>query len=228
MRNVTVVALFGAILLLAPAAGLAASIGPGDFAPGSTLLTFDEFANGTFLSNDFAAQGVVLGSGPTPDGLNGGGTPAPFVATENGPVANASAPNKIVGTINHPLQGLIKCQSCAVVVTFLGPLPTQAGFWVSDPDFGQYAEFFGPSGLIATLSVTGTDSDTPFFMGFEDLAGISEVVLHSTAQFGVGLDNLQFGSPVPEPSSAALLFFGVASLALRGRFSTRLHGRRRG
>jgi hypothetical protein len=126
------------------------------------------------------------------------------------------------------LQGLIKRQSCAVIVTFLGPLPAQAGFWVADPDFGQYAEFFGPSGLIATLSVTSTDSGTPFFMGFEDLAGISEVVLHSTAQFGVGLDNLQFGSPVPEPSSAALLSFGVASLALRGRFSTRLHARRRG
>src|SRR5262245_4227863 len=108
MTNVALATLVGAILLLAPAAGLGVPIGPGDFAPGSTLLTFDQFANGTFLSNDFAAQGVVLGSGPTPDGLNGGGTPAPFVATEDGPVATASSPNKIVGTINHPLQGLIK------------------------------------------------------------------------------------------------------------------------
>jgi hypothetical protein len=222
MANVVLATLVGAVLLLAPVAGFAVPIGPGDFAPGSTLLMFDQFANGTFLSNDFAAQGVVLGSGPTPDGLNGGGTPAPFVATENEfPLATASAPNKIVGTINHPLQGLIKCQSCAVVVTFLGPLPTQAGFWVADPDFGQFAEFFGPSGLIATLSVTSTNSGAPFFMGFEDLSGISEIVLHSTAQFGVGLDNLQFGAPVPEPSTAALVLFGVASLALRGRLSTR-------
>jgi len=205
-----------ASLLLAATGAFAVPIGPADFAPGFTLLTFDEFANGTFLSNEFAAEGVILGSDATPDALNGGGVPAPFVATENEfPLATASAPNKIVGTINHPAQGLIKCQSCAVVVTFLNPIPTQVGFWVADPDFGQFAEFFGPSGLLSTLSVTTTNSGSPFFLGFEDPDGVSEVVLHSTAQFGVGLDNLQFGTPVPEPSTAALVLLGIACFARR-------------
>ncbi|HVP29852.1 MAG TPA: PEP-CTERM sorting domain-containing protein [Myxococcota bacterium] len=200
-------------LLLAPALGRAVPIGPGDFAPGSTLLTFDEFANGTFLSNEFAAQKVVFGSGPTPDGLNGGGTPAPFVAIENEfPLATASAPNKIIGTIEHPLQGLIKCGSCAVVATLLGPIPTQVGFWVSDPDLGQFAEFFGPSGLLATITVTTGNSGAPFFIGFEDSGGINQIILHSTAGFGVGLDNFQFGAPVPEPSTAALALLGLVTV----------------
>lgn len=207
-----------ASLLLTPAAAFGVPIGPGDFGSGSTVLTFDEFSNGTFLSGEFAPQGVTLGSGPTPDGLNGGGTPAPFVATENEfPSATASPPNKVIGTINHPTQGLIKCQSCAVVVTFLSPLPTQAGFWIADPDLGQFAEFFGPSGLVDSLGVTTADSSSPFFVGVEDLGGITEIVLHSTAQLGVGLDNLQFGSPVPEPSSAALVMAGIALVVFSGR-----------
>src|SRR5262245_21094307 len=77
----------------------AALIGPGDINPGSTLLTFDSYINGTLLSNEFAALGVILGSGQPPTDLVDA-TPAPYVATEaEFPNATASPPNKIIGTL---------------------------------------------------------------------------------------------------------------------------------
>jgi hypothetical protein len=201
----------GLVVFLSHDAAHAGPIDAGDINSGSTLLSFDEFPNGTFLSNEF--PGVVFRSGDTP--TTGTIESSPFVATENEfPNATHSSPNKIVGAIGDPPT---KCQSCAIVVTFLDPIPTQVAFWVSDPDFGQFAEFSGPGGLLGTLSVTSQDSGTPFFMGFEDASGILSVTVHTVGSFGVGIDDLQFGTPVPEPSTALLLFGGLIGLSIRRR-----------
>jgi len=205
-----------------PGGAHAGAINIEDINPGSSLLNFDAFPNGTFLSIEFA--GVLLSSGDTPSLSNS----SPFVATESAAGAQQtgsqfgtiSKPNKIVGAIGSSLDSVVKCQPCAVVVTFMDPLPTQVGFWVSDPDFGQFAEFSGPIGLLSTLSVTSHDSGTPFFIGFEDANGISQVAMHSVQSFGVGIDDLQFGTPIPEPSTALLVACGLVGLAVRRRRAT--------
>ncbi len=204
-----------------PVTALAGPIGPLDFAPGSTVLGFDEFAHETFLSTEFAALGVIFGS-ESHDGLSPPLVGAPFVRVSVAvpTTSTSSLPNKIVGTVVDPNGNLFWCDPCSIVVSFLDPLPTQVGFFVTDPDVGQSARFFGASGLVGTLSVTGgSNSNYPFFFGLEDSGGISRVVLKTVPCCGVGMDDLRFGAPVPEPGTGSLILGGLAILVLRRRWA---------
>ncbi len=184
------------------AAGLIASAAPpasagpitiADFNPGSTLLTFDEFAHGTLLSTEFAELGVILASGEPlgpaltsnpADWLPPGGFVAPFVWVSidvyNGNAA--SLPNLVFPTMYAAPDYLVGCGGCRIIVRFLDPLPTQVGLYIADADVGQTAEFSGPGGLLHTGVVDATcctGSGDKFFVGLEDFQGISGVVLRA-------------------------------------------------
>lgn len=224
LRSVTAAALF----VIATAPAWSAPITIADFAPGSTLLSFDEFTHGTYLSTEFASLGVILESGeplgptltPNPaDWLPPGGSVAPFVWVSidvyNGNAA--SLPNLVFPAVYVAPDDLVHCGGCRIIVSFLDPLPTQVGLYIADADIGQTAAFSGPNGLLYTGVADPsccTGSGDKFFVGFEDPLGISSVVLTPTPSGGLGLDDLRFGSPIPEPSTAALVMIGLIALGV--------------
>jgi hypothetical protein len=205
--------LFACYLVAVSQTASATSISPAGFAADAQLIDFDS-VSGALTGAEFGV-GLTLRSGPAvePDADK---VPANFVVTETEfPGAMASPPNKITGA-QVTGEG---CKFCSIIIGFDTPR-AQVGFWVADPDFGQYAEFIGPSGLLDTLSVTTHDSGSPFFIGFEDPAGIIRVEIHSVTWLGLGIDDLMFSSTtVPEASSAVLLAVGLvgAIVSLRAR-----------
>ena len=95
------------------------------------------------------------------------------------------------------------------------------GLHVTDPDFNNNVSFFGPSGLL-DIQVYPGGTEPHVFMGFQDAAGISQIVVKSSipgggGSGGIGIDDLRFGTPVPEPSTALLLAAGLVGLAARRR-----------
>jgi len=183
MRHILGSGVAALIVLAAPSVS-AGPIAIADFDPATTLLTFDEFAHGTYLSTEFASLGVILSSGeplgPTltsnpADWMPPGGSVSPFVWVSidvyNGNAA--SLPNLVFGTLYAAPGYLVGC-SCRIVVDFLDPIPTQVGLYIADADPGQTAEFSGPGGLLYTAVSNATDK---FYAGFEDPQGISRVVL---------------------------------------------------
>jgi len=199
-----------AVSLTVGGTALAGSIGPAQLGPDTVTITFDSIS-GTLTGAEFNA-GLTLRSGPavSPEAEK---VPANVVTTDTEfPGAMASPPNKITGA-QQVDGGIVGCKFCGIIVEFDAPR-AQVGFWVADPDFGQYADFFGVSGLLGTLSVTSHNSGAPFFIGFEEAAGISRVEIHSVPGVGLGIDNLMFSSvPVPEPSTFALFTSGLLGLA---------------
>lgn len=198
------------ISLLVNGSALATSIGPAEFGPDTMTIDFDS-VSGVLTGAEFGT-GLTLRSGPAvpPEAEK---VPANAVKTDTEfPGAMASPPNKITGA-QLVDGGIVGCKFCGIVVEFDAPR-AQVGFWVADPDFGQYADFFGPSGSLGTLSVTSHDSGTPFFMGFEEQAGIIRVEIHSVPGVGLGIDNLMFSNvAVPGPASFALLAGGLLAVA---------------
>jgi hypothetical protein len=196
-------------LIAVPQTAAAASISPADFDIDAQLIDFDSVSG--VLSGAEFDPGLTLRSGPAvePEAEK---VPANFVITETEfPGAMASPPNKIIGA-QVTGEG---CKFCSIIIEFDSPR-AQVGLWVADPDFGQYADFIGRSGLLGTLSVTTHDSGSPFFIGFEDAGGITRVEIHSVAWLGLGIDNLMFSrAAVPEPSSAVLLVIGLVGVAAR-------------
>ena len=139
-------------------------IGPNDFAPGATVLNFDNFQSFTFLGTDFAQQGVVLGStaplGPQlssdpADSLQPGEAVSPVVAVETAVPADStsSPPNRIVGTKYGAGGDVLWCERCGIVMQFPGRFPTKVGFWVSQANQGQTVQFYGPAGPLSTVTV---------------------------------------------------------------------------
>jgi hypothetical protein len=212
MRTLVLLLVIITVLIIPIWSGTAASITPADFDPGATLIDFDS-VSGYLDGSEFGA-GLRLRSGPGVEPAENA-VPADFVKIETEfPHAMASPPNKISGA--QLVDGsIIGCKFCAIVIEF-DQLQYQVGFWVTDPDNGQFAEFYGPGGLIAVETVAGANSDFPFFIGYEDAGGISRVEVHSVTWLGLGIDNLTF-SAIPEPSTGLLLGLGLAALATRRR-----------
>ncbi len=192
----------------------------------ATTLTFDDVASGTPLSGEYAALGVVLSStapiGPgassdPADSLQPGESVAPFVfaITAVPSTSTPSPPNKIIGAKYDVGGGLTQCDRCGIRITFLAPIPTEVSFWITDPDPGQSAQFFGPGGLLQTTTINPASSAYPEFLSFSDPSGVSEIVLISAPSVGIGFDSLTFTSPVPEPSAAALLLVGLLAFGAK-------------
>lgn len=190
----------------------------------AATLTFDDLPHATPVGLEYSTLGVQLSSADPigagvsadpADHLQPGESVAPllFAITAVPSTSTPSLPNKLIGAKYDAMGGLVQCERCGIRIVFLAPNPTEVSFWITDPDSGQSARFFGPDGLIQTATIGSANSDFPEFLSLVDGSGISEVVLTSVPSKGIGLDSLTFGSPVPEPSSGALLFFGLLVLA---------------
>lgn len=195
-------------------------------AASATTLTFDDLAHGTPLSGEYASLGVIvsstnpIGAGASADpadSLQPGGSIAPFVfaITAVPSTSTPSLPNKIIGAKYDAGGALVQCERCGIRLTFLAPIPTEVSFWITDPDAGQSAQFFGPGGLLETLTISPASSAFPEFLSFSDGSGISEVLLISAPGVGIGFDSLTFANPVPEPSSSALLLVGFLAFGAK-------------
>lgn len=186
-------------------AALAAPIGPGDFGPDSTVLSFDALPASTLVSDEFERCDRVVISSTAPigagfssdpaDDLHPGEAISPFVVaiTAVPTSSTSSLPNKVQATKYDAGGGIVGCSRCGIAIRLLEPLPTQVGLYISDPDSGQTATFSGPGGLLSTLLVVGP-STNPEFVGFEDPGGISSVVLRSSPSVGIGFDDLTLGA----------------------------------
>jgi hypothetical protein len=142
---------------------------------------------------------------------------APFVfaITAVPSTSTPSFPNKVIGAKYDAGGGLVQCERCGIRITFVAPIPTEVSFWITDPDAGQSARFFGPGGLLETMTISPASSAFAEFLGFSDGSGISEILLISAPSVGIGFDSLTFTNPVPEPSSTALLFVGLLVLGAK-------------
>lgn len=186
-------------------------IGASDFDPGSTTINFDAVSG--FLDGSEFGPGIHLRSGtgvaPAEDAI-----PADYVTTNTEfPSAMSSPPHNIRGAAEALDGSLLECKFCSIIVEFDVPR-AQVGLWVTDPDNGQVAAFFGPAGSLAALTLTSANSGTAAFLGYEASGGISRVEVRTIPWLGVGIDDLTFSQPIPEPSTALLLGLGVLALAL--------------
>jgi len=68
----------------------------------------------------------------------------------------------------------------------------------------------------SVLGITFPSAVTPQFFGFENATGIGSFRVDQIAGFGPVIDNVEFGTAVPEPGSLILLGSGLAA-ALRAR-----------
>ena len=204
-----------------------------DFDAGYVLLGFDTFPHATPFSTEFEYLGVRFESGE-PSGPESGSTNpndflqpgesvSPSVLAINAvPISSASSPpNKVIATKIGAGGELLAYDAGSIIVTFLDPIPTIVGFYITDPDFNNNAAFFGPGGLL-DLQVLGPGTEATTFVGFEHAGGISRVVVKSSipgggGSGGIGVDDLRFGNPVPEPSTGALVALGIAMIAVGRR-----------
>jgi hypothetical protein len=198
----------------------------GATAEAATLLSFDELPHALPLSTEYSSLGVIFSStapigasisSDPADSFALGETTAPFVfAIVAVPsTSTPSLPNKIIGAKFDAGGSLVQCERCGIRISFVDPIPTEVSLYITDPDGGQSAQFFGPS-----------SSAFPEFVEFLDLGGISDIVLISRPSVGIGFDSLSFAAPVPEPPETtlvamALIGWTVAEQRLRRRRPTR-------
>jgi hypothetical protein len=190
-------------LALACGAALAGQIGrpisAEDFGPGALLTTFDDLS----LSFRNPAPLVLDGNTfTTESGTFRYGTSADF-----GSYLDCN--RECIG--NETELGYIDVA--------LGSTASRIGASVGGKGpFTGRVEFFGAGdALLGTVKFAGNESRL-VFVGWENLgaAGITRARFHDTAKNGsiLGLDDLRFESPVPEPGSFAMFAAGLAALAL--------------
>lgn len=172
---------------------------------GLQRIGFDDLPNGTPVSNQYAAASF--------SSLNGG---VPVTAAESFPHSPAN-----VLSVDDPLAG----GAGGVRVDFAGAR-SAAGFWYSDAQFaGNTVEVYGTAGQeLGSFELVYPHPTEWQFVGFvapgQDIARIDIMMAGADR---VTLDDVQFGSPVPEPGSWSLLLGGGVLL---GALQRRRHPQR--
>lgn len=100
-------------------------------------------------------------------------------------------------------------------ITFATPMRRIGGYWQSafNDSYLQF-EFFSPADApTGTIQVTPPNTGELTWYGFEDLGGISKVIVTSDQPFQI-VDNFT-ADVVPEPASMAALGIGIAAMLRR-------------
>ena len=141
---------------------------------------------------------------------------SPTSAITSGSCCGSSEPRKLVGALPNGSE----CASCSIIVNFINSIPQEVTLDVTDPDVGQRVLFEGNQGLLFEHVLNGTNSNISETVSFASANGIRRVILITRQNVGIGLDDLQYSNPVPEPSTALLLVCGLAVFGMRRRFQT--------
>ena len=211
------------VLVCAPAAQ-AVLTGFSDRAPfvvaagGSTdVINFDNFANGTQITNQLGPVGIASVSGVDRDNIPRG----VFVTASNSmpfPMFTAgtlpSEPNFLSVDMNSPAfaTGRITCG-------FPGAPKTAIGAFIADGGpLGNFSiEVFDGQTSLGSINVPPRTLPNSFVGVVSTQPFTSAVFFPNTSTDSWGLDNLEFAPRIPEPASATLLAIGAVGLLGRRR-----------
>ncbi|MCU0870175.1 MAG: PEP-CTERM sorting domain-containing protein [Burkholderiales bacterium] len=212
-----------ALAVAAPASHALTLYGPTPYtsfndSPFFGMVALENFEGAPILGYT-ALNGSPLGPGALTDSVDG---------------ANPGAGS--IGTSWY--SGLNGVGSNSIGFSFTGPLPTKVGLVWTDVGFTDSGSIGGPSqvfldvydaggalagtldmGLLGDALASGETAEDRFGGAFL-AGGISKIVMRMPQSDDWEVDHLQFGAPVPEPSTYALMgvgLLGVASAVARKR-----------
>lgn len=190
---------------------------PGEFSGPTTLIDFEEYPDGTevpYFPPSVSTQWVELGiwitdSSPETPARAGAGTRGVDPHSGAHAVADSEAATEggfvLVSFVQYDMR--------------VPALVSEAGVWVQNGDLPSTVSFYDRNNsLIRSLTTSGNDA----FVGLIYDDGISAIRVEDP-DFNM-VDDLQFGpvTPIPEPSTCALMLFGAISwFILRRQYSPR-------
>ncbi|MDQ2779320.1 MAG: PEP-CTERM sorting domain-containing protein [Pseudomonadota bacterium] len=193
---------------------------------GAVTITFDELAEGTTLSNQYAAMGAVF----SPNAFTGAGGPSgqdwatntdmTITSIDTGDVGGLGTPSLVSGNVLHSFGGwLNEDGDGSFSIDFSTPVNSVS------MDFAGVAtpadvQLFAYNGATLLGTVAGTVTTGQFTLSFAAASITSVAVTPGSFDDWVGVDNVVF-APVPEPASYLLMGLGLATLlAFRHRSRT--------
>ena len=185
----------------------------------AVTITFDDLAEGTTLSNQYAALGATF----VPNAFSGAGGPSgedwasntdmTIVSSTGSDVGGLGAPSLVSGNLLHGFNGwLDEDGDASFAINFANPVNSVAMDFagVSEPADVTLLAYNGNT-LLGSVAGTGTVSQ--FSLSFA-AASITSVRVTPGSYFDwVGVDNISFNvAAVPEPATYAMMGLGVAAL----------------